>query len=500
MAGILNSKNRILDVLITPPGRAQAANGHMQFRYVTLTDGHAFYEAGTGLPTASNVASDAGDRIYFEATSRFQDTITLETDLNGVITFEDFKLQVPDSAIAGQMESKGNHLVVSGVFPTGSIINPLIGGLPDEITRGMTASYGQQYFLSTHDPFGRSDEFNTDKDTVDFSFRPQPQFDAAGIVIPDIPGAPPALIDGGDSTSLKSHFSEIWKDEKLYKHVNFMFLPPVNKLPAEVHILEILPYLMMNLDLANIPDIKTFKTSPASDKFDDYVKVLRWLIQSSVSNEDVNWKEAFSSTLSDPFIVDSSSKKPLQNIIDKNITFLDQQTDEILTAAKMVYMGNYPSFVVPDYSLVKRYKVLQSYVDMQKTIMDINLNWNKIDFTESSSDNNIIMQIFEFPENENVINKLAVIDGGTLIDNNKFGPDQRLFHVGKIYQTNQLNWENSGDVDGGGELSLTKFVNIFDIVMHDDTYDIRTKETYLGLGGDTYNLSTELLDSMVGTN
>ena len=45
MAGILNSKTRILDTILTLEGRRQLADGDFQVKYVSFTDGSSFYQA-----------------------------------------------------------------------------------------------------------------------------------------------------------------------------------------------------------------------------------------------------------------------------------------------------------------------------------------------------------------------------------------------------------------------------------------------------------------------
>ena len=65
MAGILDAKQRIMDVIITTEGRRQVAAGDLQIKFATFTDRSAFYQGN-----ADGVAEGADDRIYFEATNR----------------------------------------------------------------------------------------------------------------------------------------------------------------------------------------------------------------------------------------------------------------------------------------------------------------------------------------------------------------------------------------------------------------------------------------------
>ena len=48
MAGILDAKERVLDTIITPAGRAQIASGELRIEYASFTDRQMYYA------TASN--------------------------------------------------------------------------------------------------------------------------------------------------------------------------------------------------------------------------------------------------------------------------------------------------------------------------------------------------------------------------------------------------------------------------------------------------------------
>jgi len=74
MAGILNSKVRIMDIIITQEGKKQMASGGFVPEFISFTDRSAFYESSI------SGSSDASSRIYFEATNLPYDLITLESD------------------------------------------------------------------------------------------------------------------------------------------------------------------------------------------------------------------------------------------------------------------------------------------------------------------------------------------------------------------------------------------------------------------------------------
>lgn len=77
MAGILDSKSRVIDFALTPVGRRQLATGQVAFEKATVSDRSSFY-----LKDGSD-ADDATKRIYFETYSAAVDQITLESDDSG---------------------------------------------------------------------------------------------------------------------------------------------------------------------------------------------------------------------------------------------------------------------------------------------------------------------------------------------------------------------------------------------------------------------------------
>lgn len=78
MAGVLNSKSRILDVILTELGRDQMNRGEFEVSFVTFSDaGTEYIDDGTG------VISSIKDRLTFEAHSSPNDEIIPEIDNEG---------------------------------------------------------------------------------------------------------------------------------------------------------------------------------------------------------------------------------------------------------------------------------------------------------------------------------------------------------------------------------------------------------------------------------
>lgn len=78
MSGILDSKSRMIDAILTAEGRRQMAEGTFVVSYVTFTDADVAYEYD---PVDGHV--DPTNRIYFEASNLPQDQITFEANDEG---------------------------------------------------------------------------------------------------------------------------------------------------------------------------------------------------------------------------------------------------------------------------------------------------------------------------------------------------------------------------------------------------------------------------------
>ena len=99
-------------------------------------------------------------------------------------------------------------------------------------------------------------------------------------------------------------------------------------------------------------------------------------------------------------------------------------------------MGNYPNL---------NEAPILSLNELEKRL--VGLQSQQFQFVETSRDNNLLGQIFEFSNNK--IEKLSIIDFGEFVDNDPASPGKRVFFVGKIVK------------DSNGS---ENFLNIFTIV------------------------------------
>jgi len=106
MAGILDTKRRILDALITVDGRRQLANSTIDISFATFSDEGIFYDTEDGVS-----ARDISDLAILEVASLPRDVIIPEVDDDGA-----FSLSLAD----GNKVVNGRK-VISGTLPVISV-------------------------------------------------------------------------------------------------------------------------------------------------------------------------------------------------------------------------------------------------------------------------------------------------------------------------------------------------------------------------------------------
>ena len=193
MAGILDSKSRIMDVVITEQGRRQLASGKMKIEFATFTDAGSFYADGGG-----GIIEDPSNRIYFEAASDLpSDLITFETDDSGFL--------VPyraDNFAAG-----GKNLVISGSVRSTNDIT----GASEAISTAIFESWNNLQVIGSIDPIDDTQGFTLSRQAVAFSIRE------------DFPFA-----TGDVKTAVVDDIESLNHDVRLSNLQNFKYLPPIN--------------------------------------------------------------------------------------------------------------------------------------------------------------------------------------------------------------------------------------------------------------------------------
>ena len=204
MAGILDSKRRVMDILITDEGKRQASMGELKINYATFTDMHAFYREAK---SADSVADDASARIYFEASSRQQDQIVVESlETGGIKAFKTSDFDLAGTNIASGSLSQAAD--IANVFLTGSQFT----GKANEIMRGITKNFTDLQILGQYDPFS---------DTSGFEIYPE----RAKFTVSDTS----PIKEGGIKVASLDSVESLFQDRRLSHMPNFKYLPPKNK-------------------------------------------------------------------------------------------------------------------------------------------------------------------------------------------------------------------------------------------------------------------------------
>jgi hypothetical protein len=247
MAGILDSKSRIMDIIITEEGKRQASQGELRVKYASFTDRHTFYQED---PDNLGVAEDHSNRIFFEAMTKDQDRIIVETEevysLDGApegrmlpFNSEDFSV-VGGTIVSGSVSSIAGLNVPTEYAPgqfAGSVIvsgSELINTGSKRVLDSITRHFADQMIISDRDPFS---------DTSGFEITTTTAPGEAVNVYNDIPtfsisdfspfSFEESDLTGGKTGTLESSES-FFTDRKLQHLPNFRFLPPLNeKLPSE---------------------------------------------------------------------------------------------------------------------------------------------------------------------------------------------------------------------------------------------------------------------------
>ena len=72
MAGILDSKTRFIDMIVTQEGKRQISTGRLRAKYASISDDQTFYD-----PLE---VDDVSNRIFFQSMGSHNEVIVLEKD------------------------------------------------------------------------------------------------------------------------------------------------------------------------------------------------------------------------------------------------------------------------------------------------------------------------------------------------------------------------------------------------------------------------------------
>lgn len=226
MSGILDSKQRIFDTILTPEGRKQIAEGTLRAVFYTFTDSGALYKEDTIVSgSGSTTALDASHRFTLESTGLPQDSITFEVDDAGRL-------------VAAPVSGSEKFIIVGGQIFSGSKANQRVqitgsafASLSTELLSSSINAFKNQMILRSPDPIDDKDrQFLLGQQQASFNITKDRPFKKTEISKANI-----------------NHIEGFFQDKRLSNIPNFMFLPPVNKArPGEQERRRLANYVSLN--------------------------------------------------------------------------------------------------------------------------------------------------------------------------------------------------------------------------------------------------------------
>ncbi len=214
MSGILNSKQRFVDTVITAEGRRQLASGEFQIEFVTFSDAEVFYQKDAVSGTI-----DQSKLIQLEAASDLvTDVVTVESNLFGNVVSD----VVPGLKIASgsrMVQDDGTVQLVNGSvvqFTNSGSKNVITGSEYTAILNGILSSsiknFNRLQTVGTEDMLLDEQDFELSRDFF--------RFEITDKNVTDICALPRAEITR-DAES-------IHQDRHLSHLPNYKYLPPRN--------------------------------------------------------------------------------------------------------------------------------------------------------------------------------------------------------------------------------------------------------------------------------
>ncbi len=209
MSGILDSKTRIFDTIVTPEGRRHISEGGLKIAYASFTDNASFYSADAVSGTA-----DATVRIYFEASGLPQDNITFKSNDAG-------RLQPFSSAITASMKN-GQLITYSFSASTSSFIEGSVRNVTNLSGTAFSDTI-DEIIASSADNFSKNRIIGTHDDIFDDGFAVCPR-DITFVVNENKPFKFSKRL-----TNINS-IESLFVDPRFSNLKNFQYLPPISKI------------------------------------------------------------------------------------------------------------------------------------------------------------------------------------------------------------------------------------------------------------------------------
>jgi len=376
MAGILNSKTRVLDSIITQEGKRQIGMGNLNVVYATVSDKHTYYESSD-----ISGSSDATSRIYFEApVENVSDFITFETDDSG--------------KLLGYPTTPATYLRSDGVIENQTFTSGGMGYTTEQSFEGF-ASLAAGIVTSSMDHFRDLYTIGTreagELDALTFEISPTSNTFTVNNMFPFVSG-PSDAINDVDSVEI------LFFDDRLSNVDNFKFLPPITV------------------------DAKAGSVWSDKDLLGDYYEVTR--------PEPLTWRDIWAHLTQEPIAGSASVEKIIANFLEPSLTltptfgfgsdFTDDDATETYGSSYDPFSGNSEDAYGSSVNLTSDEQPREKAI---------------VTFPGRSSTNNIVMQLFEINSGKSTMTKLDVIDYGVVQSSmGGIGSDSKhVFFAGKVF-------------------------------------------------------------------
>lgn len=210
MSGILDSKSRVLDTIITTEGRRQLAMGGIDIKYLTFTDGGTFYKADV-----ASGSQDATTRIYLESCQLPQDNVTFQADDSGNV--QSFANGSGLQTAGGQiLEYSFQALTASQIGGSTQGVTSLTGstfsGMAHQLLGTAAENFSNLYLIATQNAMFEDGAFAAGPNQVEFT----------------VTNSRP-ISDPSAWTANLNSLESVYSDPRFSNLLNFKYLPPVNK-------------------------------------------------------------------------------------------------------------------------------------------------------------------------------------------------------------------------------------------------------------------------------
>ena len=198
MAGILDSKTRFIDMIVTQEGKRQIASGMLRAEYASISDAETFYDALE--------VDDVSNRIFFQAMDSPNNVIVLEKDDSGKMIEFNFS---PTGSIVGNDIFEKDTTVTSSLRLQ-AVTGSAFASSAKSIMNSFASHFDSLQTLSTFEKSGNDFELSTER--INFA----------------ISNSVPFPLGPHSETINVNDAEPFFLDSKLTHLPNFDFLPPVN--------------------------------------------------------------------------------------------------------------------------------------------------------------------------------------------------------------------------------------------------------------------------------